>query len=109
MTANGELLHDIKPTSKPINDHCNAGTVSVQQDGLMGDYPERVWFNPHGIANILSLWNVSQYYRVTMDTRNQMLSFSIARTVQPSLLHLAAKDFIILLYKIMSLSILFGP
>jgi hypothetical protein len=34
----------------------------------LGDYPERVWFNPHGIANILSLDNVSQHYRVTMDT-----------------------------------------
>jgi hypothetical protein len=34
----------------------------------LGDYPEWVWFNPYGIANILSLDNVSQHYHVTMDT-----------------------------------------
>jgi hypothetical protein len=68
MIANEELLHDIKPTSNPINTHCNAGTVPVNKDALMGDYPEQVWFNPHGITNILSLQNVSKHYRVTMDT-----------------------------------------
>jgi hypothetical protein len=49
MFANKELLHDIKPTTHPINVHCNAGTISVSKTGLFGDYPERVWFNPHGI------------------------------------------------------------
>jgi hypothetical protein len=68
MVANEELLHDITPVQNPINVHCNDGTVSVNQNGLLGDYPERVWFNPHGIANILLLDNVSQHYRVTMDT-----------------------------------------
>jgi hypothetical protein len=68
MFANAELLHDIKTTNNPINVHCNAGTVSVSKTGLLGDYPEWVWFNPKGIANILSLDNVSKHYRVTMDT-----------------------------------------
>jgi hypothetical protein len=68
MVTNEELLHDITPVQNPINVHCNAGTVSINRNGLLGDYPERVWFNPHGIANILSLDNVSQHYNVTMDT-----------------------------------------
>jgi hypothetical protein len=68
MVSNEELLHDISSVDKPINIHCNAGTVSVNRNGLLGDYPERVWFNPHGIANILLLDNVAQHYRVTMDT-----------------------------------------
>jgi hypothetical protein len=68
MYANAELLHDIKPTNNPINVHCNAGTVSVSKTGLLGDYPERVWFNPHRIANILLLDNVSKHYCMTMDT-----------------------------------------
>ena len=27
-----------------------------------------MWFNPHGIANIMSLDNVAKYFRITMDT-----------------------------------------
>ena len=68
MVANEELLHDITPTNNPINVYCNAGTVSVNRNGLLGDYPERVWLNPHGITRILSLDNVCKHYRVTMDT-----------------------------------------
>jgi hypothetical protein len=68
MAANEELLHDITSVQNPINVHFNAGTVSVNRNGLLGDYPEQMWFNPHGIANILSLDNVSQHYHVTMDT-----------------------------------------
>jgi uncharacterized membrane protein YgcG len=67
MVSNEELLHDITPVETPINVHCNAGTVSVNRNGLLGDYPERVWFNPHGIANILSLDNVSQHYPLVHD------------------------------------------
>jgi hypothetical protein len=75
MFANAEVLHDIKPINNPINIHCNASTVSVSKTGLFCDYPEWVWFNPQGIANILSLDNISKHYRVTMDTN---ISNSIA-------------------------------
>jgi hypothetical protein len=40
MVSNEELLHDITPVQNPINVHCNAGTVSVNRNGLLGDYPE---------------------------------------------------------------------
>ena len=36
--------------------------------GYLGDYPEAVWYNPAGIANILSQANITQHYRITMDT-----------------------------------------
>eukprot|EP00980_Cylindrotheca_fusiformis_P013967 scaffold3632_cov158-Cylindrotheca_fusiformis.AAC.1 len=48
--------------------HCNAGTVELTQQGYFGDYPLPVWYNPKGIANILSLHNVSKLYQVQMDT-----------------------------------------
>ena len=35
--------------------------------GYSGDYPVPMWYNPKGIANILSLDNVSQYYQLTTD------------------------------------------
>jgi hypothetical protein len=68
MIADRELLHDIQSTGGSINVHCNAGTVTVRQQGLIGDYPTRVWYNPKGIANIMSLNNITKHYRVTMDT-----------------------------------------
>ena len=50
--------------------HCNAGRVTLTHQGFFGSYPEPVWYHPRGIANIMSLNNVKQYYRVTMDTNN---------------------------------------
>ena len=47
---------------------CNAGTVRLTQKGYLGSYPESIWFNPHSIANIMSLDNVAKYFRITMDT-----------------------------------------
>jgi hypothetical protein len=39
--------------------HCNAGVTSTN---LVGDLPGygKVWFNPNGIANILSLLRVKE-------------------------------------------------
>ena len=31
-------------------------------------YPDPVCYNPHGIANILSLHHMAQHYQITMDT-----------------------------------------
>jgi hypothetical protein len=43
--------------------------------GRFGDFPEPVWYNPNGVANILSLYIMTKYYQVTMDTNedNAML------------------------------------
>ena len=49
---------------------CNAGTITTNQMGWLGDYPEPVWYNPTGIANILSLANVKKYYHVTYDSKS---------------------------------------
>lgn len=27
-----------------------------------------MWYNPGGIANIMSIWRMSKYYQITMDT-----------------------------------------
>lgn len=48
---------------------CNAGTATTD---LVGDLPEygTVWFDPHGITNILSLKRVKAKYRVQYDSGN---------------------------------------
>lgn len=68
VVSNRELLHDIHVAHHPIWVRCNAGRIQLKQQGYLGDYPYPVWYNPKGAANILSLNNVSNHYRVTMDT-----------------------------------------
>ena len=37
--------------------------------GYLGDFPEPVWFDPGGIANILSLHIIIKYYRVSYNSK----------------------------------------
>jgi hypothetical protein len=66
--ANADLLTNIHDAPNPIWVRCNAGRIQLTQQGYFGNYPYPVWYNPKGVANILSLNNVAQHYRVTMDT-----------------------------------------
>ena len=59
VISNPSLLKDIHTVDKTMNIHCNARYTSTNQMGYM-------WYNPKGIAKILSLDNVSRYYRLTM-------------------------------------------
>jgi hypothetical protein len=47
---------------------CNAGVRVTNQKGYLGSFPEPVWYDPRGIANILSLFIVQKYYHVTYDS-----------------------------------------
>ena len=71
LICNKNWLHDIHDDGTSITIQCNAGTVRLTQKGYLGSYPETVWFNPHGIANIMSLDNVAKYFRITMDTDSE--------------------------------------
>ena len=68
LICNKDWLHDIHESGISITLRCNAGSVRLTTQGYFGSYPEPVWFNPHGIANIMSLDNVAKYFRITMDT-----------------------------------------
>ena len=68
LISNRQLLHNIHKSNKTLHIRCNAGVVSTNLMGYLGSYPEPVWFNPAGIANILSQNNVAKYYRLTMDS-----------------------------------------
>ena len=48
--------------------HSQAGTSSTDQVGDLESYPEPIWYDPNGIANILSLASVKKYSRVTYDS-----------------------------------------
>jgi len=64
LISDDTLLTDIHQTSETLTVHCNAGKVTVNQKGYFDMYPEPVWYNPKGIANILSLKNIASHYHV---------------------------------------------
>ena len=69
LISTPSLLHDIHEVKTTLHVRCNAGVLSTNQIGYLGTYPEPVLFNPGGVANILSQNNVSQHFRLTMDTQ----------------------------------------
>ncbi|KAL7566006.1 hypothetical protein ACA910_011026 [Epithemia clementina (nom. ined.)] len=62
------MLRNICKVPNALKVHCTAGTIKVNQQGELGSYPLPVWYNPKGIANIMSLHNVAKHYRLLMDT-----------------------------------------
>jgi hypothetical protein len=66
--ANRKLLKNIRTTERTMNIRCNAG---VSRTNMVGDLPGygEVWYNPEGIANILSLSQVKK--KTSRDVRQQ--------------------------------------
>ena len=57
--ANGNLLTDI---------HDASNRIKLTKQGYFGNYSFPVWYNPKGVANPLSLDNMTKHYCITMDT-----------------------------------------
>ena len=55
----GFLLTDIREVDIPMRIKCSAGHVTVNMMGHLKGYGD-VWYDPNGIANILSLFNVQE-------------------------------------------------
>jgi hypothetical protein len=68
LICNGKLLHDVVTVDWHMRVRCNAGVRTTNQQGKLGSFPEPVWYNPKGVANILSLNSVKRHYRVTYDS-----------------------------------------
>jgi hypothetical protein len=73
------LLHGIHRVNRTMPVRCNAGVTSTNLMGWLGDYPEPVWFNPKGVANILSLFLVKTYYRIQYDSTTED-TFMVTKT-----------------------------
>ena len=66
--CNKNLLSNIREHSDVMAIHCNAGVTKTKLVGELVGYGT-VWYNPKGIANILSLARVKERgYRVTFDS-----------------------------------------
>ena len=68
LICNRELLCGIHKVSKGLSVRCNAGVQMTNLKGYLGDFPEPVWFDPGGVANVLSLHIIIKYYRVFYDS-----------------------------------------
>ena len=55
-------------------------TSVTREMGYLGYYPTPVWYLAGGHMNILSLWDVTQHYWVTMDTTMKNASFFMGTT-----------------------------
>ena len=65
--CNQSFLSGIHTTKRNMTLKCNAGTSVTNKQGYSGDYPLPVWYDQSGIANILSLHNVSNHCRIQYD------------------------------------------
>ena len=65
--SNADLLTNIRQVNTQMVIYCNAGTSKTNWVGDLGNYGT-VWYNPAGIANILSLAKVKNTFRITFDS-----------------------------------------
>ena len=66
--SNRSLLRNIRETTREMVIRCNAGVTRTRMIGDLPGFAGEVWYNPDGIANILSLSDVKRHYRVTYDS-----------------------------------------
>jgi hypothetical protein len=78
--CSAHLLQNIRESPTSCRISCNAGVVEVRMIGDLPGYPVPVWFNPNGIANILSLYRVTQHCRVQYDSRDNQAAFHVTRS-----------------------------
>jgi hypothetical protein len=64
---NPRLEKDVRVTDTIMHIHCHSGTSCTRLQASLPGYGT-VWFDPKGIANILSLSNLKKTYRVTLDS-----------------------------------------
>jgi hypothetical protein len=72
LLADSALVDDIHEVDKTMHVRCNAGIMKMNLMGQFSDFLEPVWFNLDGVATILLLYIMSQYYWVMMDTKHDI-------------------------------------
>ena len=65
-----DMLHNIHRVQNTMTVQCNAGIRRTNQMGWIGSFPEPVWYDPGGAANIMSLQVVTKHYDVFYDSTN---------------------------------------
>ena len=74
MFKNPELLVGIKTVANQENVYTYAGMRLTKQVGHQPLLKLDMWFNPHGIMNIISLAVVTNHYHVAFDATNNFFT-----------------------------------
>jgi hypothetical protein len=67
--SNKKMLKNLRETDRVMNIMCKAGVTRAHIIGDWPGYDGKVWYNPIGFANILSLSNVEKYHQVTCKSK----------------------------------------
>ena len=68
--CNPRLLKNIRKSNSPMTILTNSGSNTTNWIGDLPGYDKPIWFDPDGIANILSLSRVKERHRVSFDSSN---------------------------------------
>ncbi|MFM7629896.1 MAG: hypothetical protein ACKO44_10300, partial [Algoriphagus sp.] len=68
LFCNSALLIDLQDAPTPITILSAAGQTAINQFGYLPGYPERIWYQPNGAANVLSLRNLARHFTITFDS-----------------------------------------
>ena len=70
LFADRSLVHGIHRANIPMRIRTYGGIKSTNLRAYVGNFPEAVWYDPTGVANIMSLALVKEYYRVSYDSES---------------------------------------
>ncbi|MFN7263281.1 MAG: reverse transcriptase domain-containing protein, partial [Cyanobacteriota bacterium] len=65
-----DMLTNIHQCDDELQIVSTGGTTNLNEKGTLPGYPQEVWCNRYGLANILSFKNVQQHFNVTYDNTN---------------------------------------
>ena len=69
--SNPAFVHEIHKAARPLTVNTVSGRKTILHKAYLGDYSKVVWYDPQAGVNILGLHNLTNYYRVTMDTKKE--------------------------------------
>ena len=78
LFSHPEHVNNIHPTTTPIRVHCNKGTLETTQEADFGHTP--VYFDARSIANVLTLYQLGQKFKVTYDCTDRWGVFKVFTT-----------------------------
>ncbi|KAL7447592.1 hypothetical protein ACHAXS_006643 [Conticribra weissflogii] len=65
-SINKDFLSDIHETNQGLHGHCNAESIYINKKGKFGRLD--MWFNPTGIANLISFHRLEKLYNISYST-----------------------------------------
>ena len=72
LFCNADLVDKVTKSTSEMRLRSNGGSMLVNHQATMSGYKHKVWFSKKAITNIIALSNLTQQYRVTYDSNDQM-------------------------------------